>query len=175
MIKEGITEFKVSLPKALARFIKDLVEKEIVISAEEFIAYATRSMADQYGFSSFIGGKVKTSEPSGAKVSQPIAAKVEEKPVEATPSPVSAPVVEKAPSVKKADISDVEAAILDAFGSSAFMFSEELYIKHVFGMSQIGKKPFEKGEFMEGLENLERKKMLEKHEKEGKIFWKVVG
>ncbi|MFB0544290.1 MAG: hypothetical protein ACETVN_01135, partial [Asgard group archaeon] len=136
MSKEGITEFRISLPKALAHFIKDLVEKEIVVSAEEFIAYATRTMADQYGFSGFIGGKVKILEP--------VTAKIAKKPVEVTPSPVSAPVVEKAPSVKKAEISDVEAAVLDAFGSSSFMFVDELYIKHVFAVSQAGKKPFEK-------------------------------
>jgi Arc/MetJ-type ribon-helix-helix transcriptional regulator len=167
MSREGIAEFRVSLPKALVRFLKDLVEKEIVASAEEFIAYATRTMADQYGFSGFIGGKVKTSEL--------VTAKIEEKPVEVTSSPVSAPAVEKAPSVKKAEISDVEASVLDAFGSSSFMFADELYIKHVFAVSQAGKKPFEKNEFIEGVESLERKGMLEKYEKEGKTFWKVVG
>ena len=167
MSKEGIAEFRISLPKVLARFLRDLVEKEIVASAEEFIAYATRTMADQYGFSGFIGGKVKTSEP--------ITTKIVEKPVEITPSPVSAPMVEKAPSVKKAEIADVEAAVLDAFGSSSFMFADELYIKHVFGMSQAGKKPFEKDEFIAGIESLEMKRMLEKFEREGKIYWKVVG
>lgn len=167
MSREGIAEFRVSLSKVLARFIRDLVEKEIVISVEEFIAYATRTMADQYGFSGFIGGKVKTSES--------VTPKIAEKPVEVTPSPFSAPAVERAPSVKKAEISDVEATVLDAFGSSSFMFADELFIKHVFGMSQAGKKPFEKNEFIEGIESLERKGMLEKFEKDGKVFWKVVG
>ena len=161
MSKEGIAEFRISLPKVLAGFIRDLVEKEIVVSAEEFIAYATRTMADQYGFSGFIGGKVKASEH--------VTSKIAEKPVEVTSAPVSAP------SVKKAEISDIEAAVLDAFGSSSFMFADELFIKHVFGMSQGGKKPFEKDEFIASIESLERKRMLEKFEKGGKIFWKVVG
>ncbi len=162
-----MTSISIDLPSKLHEAIEQLVEKGYFSSMEDFALHAIRLLAEIYGVAADNGGvKLFDKLKPAQAVSSTAKASVASRRVE------TGGISGRATS--STAVSDDEQVVLDAFGSAKYEFENTLFMQYQMDALRTGQKPMTRERFIELLESLQSKGILERFTQNNKTMWKRI-
>ena len=158
-----MTSITIDLPPKLHGAIEQLVEKGYFSSLEDFALHATRLLAEIYGIAADEGGVKLFDKLKPAQVATSFAG---------SNTGLGGTSAGGTRASSSSMISDEEQVVLDAFGSAKYEFENTLFMQYQMDALRTGQKPMPKEQFIELLESLQAKGVLERFTQNNKTMWK---
>ncbi|MHA1303287.1 MAG: hypothetical protein ACTSQE_00365 [Candidatus Heimdallarchaeaceae archaeon] len=149
---------EINIPDKLFDFIQQMVDAQKIESIESFVIHATMGLAELYGYN--IEGE------EGKSLSDFIAELIVSK------IGVRDEQLKKVETVVKEYEIPNMGLIMEAFGSSKFMYPDALYTTCVISRMKKGEQPLSKEEFSKTLIEMEKAGILSKIVQGEKVMWK---